>query len=107
MSLITSRGERGLPAVAALLAKLLQRLDASRVSVDAAQYRAVAERLAEEFDALQGDAALAGLLDAFPAAAELYENRVYSHAGLCRSPLEAAMSAELQARLAIDRARRA
>jgi hypothetical protein len=46
------------------------------------------------------------VLDAYPAAAQLYENQNYQHAGLCRSPLEASLDAELRARQVIDRARR-
>jgi hypothetical protein len=46
------------------------------------------------------------VLGAHPAAAELYENLQYEHAGLCRSPLEAALNAELLAGAAIQRAMR-
>ena len=46
------------------------------------------------------------LLDAYPAAAELYENVNYRHAGLCRSPLDFALRAELTAKEIIDRAMR-
>jgi hypothetical protein len=45
--------------------------------------------------------ALAALLDTHPAAAELYENVNYQHAGLCRSALDASLDAERQARQAI------
>jgi hypothetical protein len=45
------------------------------------------------------------VLRAFPAAAELYENVQYAHAGLCRQPLEAALNAELLTRAAIARVR--
>jgi len=46
------------------------------------------------------------VLEAFPAAAQLYENLNYQHAGLCRSPMDASLAAELAARAAIDGARR-
>jgi hypothetical protein len=94
-------------AVAHLLAQLLERLDRSAAPVGAAQYRSVVRHLAEEFGELQSHRGLPALLDAFPAAAELYENLNYGHAGLCRSPLERALEAELQARQLIERARRA
>ena len=93
-------------AVAHLLAQLLERLDRSAVPVGAEQYRSVVRHLADEFDELQSHRGLSALLDAFPAAAELYENLNYGHAGLCRSPLERALAAELQARQLIERARR-
>jgi hypothetical protein len=92
--------------VAVLLAQLLERLDSSTVPVGAEQYRSVVRHLAGEFDGLQSDSGLGRLLDAYPSAAELYENLNYGHAGLCRSPLERALAAELQARQLIERARR-
>ena len=85
-------------AVAHLLAQLLERLERSPQPVAAGQYRSVVRHLAEEFDELQSHQGLSALLDAFPAAAELYENLNYRHAGLCRSPLEPALAAEVQAR---------
>ena len=94
-------------AVAHLLAQLLERLDRSAEPVGAEQYRSVVRHLAEEFEALQSQQGLSALLDGFPAAAELYENLNYAHAGLCRSPLEHSLAAEMQARQLIERARRA
>ncbi len=88
-------------AVAVLLSQLLQRLDHSQVSVGAEQYRSVARHLAEEFEQLASDPLLSQLLDAYPAAAELYENLNYRHAGLCRSPLDVALDAEQRAHKAI------
>ena len=85
---------------------MLERLDRSAVAVDAQQYRDVVEHLAEELRAAQPDAALEAILQASPATAELYENLQYQHAGLCRSPLEAAVRAEQAAREAIAKARR-
>ncbi len=93
-------------AVAVLLSQLLQRLDQSTVSVGAEQYRSVVRHLAEELEQLNGDPSLPRLLDNFPPVAELYENLNYRHAGLCRSPLEPALGAEVQARQAIERAMR-
>jgi hypothetical protein len=92
--------------VATLLAQLLERLDRSAAPVGAEQYRSVVRHLAEEFETLRSDSGLDRLLDAFPSAAELYENLNYGYAGLCRSPLQRALDAELQARQLIERARR-
>ena len=80
---------------AAVLAQLLERLDASQQAVDAHQYRTVAARLS----AMLQDAEIdwQPLLAQSPAAAALYENLHYADAGLCRSPLDAAMRAEMSA----------
>jgi hypothetical protein len=90
-------------AVAVLLSQLLERLDRSGEPVGAEQYLSVVRHLKEEFNDLGAENTLSALLDAYPSAAELYENLNYQHAGLCRSPLESALAAELQARRLIDR----
>ena len=91
------------PRTAVVLARLLERLDASGQPVDAHQYQTVAARLA----ALLADADVdwQPLLADSPAAAALYENLHYGDAGLCRSPLDAAMRAELLASRAMAAAR--
>lgn len=90
------------------LVRLAQLLEAvEHRSVDPHQYRLLAEKLSAELAAQQGHPALAGLLDHFPAAAELYENLSYAHAGLCRAPLELALSAELATRDLLGRVRKA
>ncbi|MEW6704029.1 MAG: hypothetical protein AB1430_04180 [Pseudomonadota bacterium] len=89
--------------VVAALAQLLQRLELSREPVSADQYRSVVRRLADALHEAAPGEALEALLNAFPAAAELYENLNYQHAGLCRAPLEAALNAELAARQWIAR----
>ena len=94
----SSAGSPARFAVAVLLAQLLERLDRSAVPVGAEQYRSVVRHLAEELEALQSDSGTTKLLDAFPSAAELYENLNYRYAGLCRSPLELSLDAEQQAR---------
>lgn len=91
-------------SVIQVLAQLLEKLDRSPVAADAAQYQAVVRRLGAELAQAAPGAALSAVLDAYPAAAELYENIRYEHAGLCRSPLDASLQAELKARQAIDRA---
>lgn len=92
------------PIQAALVAaQLLERLDASRIPVDAHQYRTVAVRLAQLL--AEPDIDWAPLLARSPAAAQVYENLRYAQAGLCRAPLERAAAAELAARQAIEKAR--
>ena len=83
------------------LAQLLERLDHSPITVDAAQYRLVATRLSDALAQAQPSDALRALLNAHPASAELYENLHYAHAGLVRSPLERSLSTEAAARDAI------
>jgi hypothetical protein len=80
------------------LSRLLERLERSPEPVGADQYRSVVEHLGQALQEAPVDEALQALLDAHPAAAELYENLNYQHAGLCRSPLDRALAAELQAR---------
>lgn len=95
-----------LPKNLVTLARMLERLDRSAVAVDAQQYLGVVEQLSGVLRAGLPQPALDAILEASPATAELYENLQYQHAGLCRSPLEPALDAELAARAAIDAARR-
>ena len=88
-----------------VLAELLERLEHSAVPVGAEQYRSVATHLIDALAQVTPGRALAALLDTHPAAAEVYENLNYQHAGLCRSALEPALQAEQQARQAIERAK--
>ncbi len=67
------------------------------------QYRAVAASLARELSHIDRDV-LEPLLSVSPAAAEVYENLQYAHAGLCRSDLDKAMNAELLAKAVIGKA---
>ena len=89
-----------------VLARVLERLERSPVRVDPEQYRAVVSHLSAELEVAPRDAGLEAVLESFPATAELYENLHYQHAGLCRSPLEPALSAEVDARAALHRVRR-
>lgn len=89
-----------------LLAQLLGRMDRGGQHPDAAQYRLVAQRLIAELGRVADAESIDAVLQANPAAAELYENLNYQHAGLCRSRLEVALSSELRAREAIARAMR-
>ena len=93
-------------AVTHVLAQLLERLEQSAVPVGPEQYRSVVTHLVDQFRDAEPGAELGRLLDAYPAAAQLYENINYQHAGLCRSGLDASLAAELAARKAIERAMR-
>ncbi len=100
----------GQPISAALktaitLAELLQRVENSGQRIGASQYRRLVRHLAQLLDSLTLDTGLDALLSTFPAAAALYENARYDHAGLCRSPLESSLASELQARAVIGKAR--
>ena len=86
------------------LARLLERIERSGTAPAPEQYRSVVERLSDALAAAPSGPLLQALLDAHPAAAELYENLNYQHAGLCRSPLEAALNAEMQAHAALNKA---
>lgn len=90
----------------ARLAQLLQGLEGQGRAADPHQYRLLVDRLGAELREQQGHEALPRLLDHFPAAAEVYENLQYAHAGLCRAPLEASLASELAARELLARVRR-
>ncbi len=87
-----------------VLAELLERLEHSDQPVGAAQYRSVVLHLVNELGDVEPGRALGALLDTHPAAAEVYENVNYQHAGLCRSALDASLAAEHLAREALGRA---
>ncbi|EGJ12319.1 MULTISPECIES: hypothetical protein [Rubrivivax] len=89
----------------AAMAALLERLERQPRSASAGQYRGVVQQVRELLAEAEGDEALPALLAIAPATAELYENLHYEHAGLCRSPLEDALNAELAASAAITAAR--
>mgnify|MGYP003585773062 FL=1 len=91
-------------AVTHVLAQLLERLEHSAVPVGPEQYRSVVMHLVEQFRDAEPGSELGRLLDAYPAASEVYENLNYQHAGLCRSALDTSLAAELAARKAIERA---
>ena len=91
--------------ILATLAGMLERLERSTTAVDAEQYRTVVNRLRAELAAVPDGASLYPLFASSPATAELYENLNYQHAGLCRSPLERSLAAEMQARQLIAQVR--
>lgn len=82
----------------AMLAGVFERVERSSTSVDAQQYLVLVDRLKEALATDLPTQGLNAVLAAHPAAAELYENLHYAHAGLCRSPLESAVAAEAAAR---------
>jgi hypothetical protein len=88
------------------LAQLLQALDGQGGAADPHQYQLLVGKIADELRAHEGHAALDGLLDHLPAAAEIYENLQYVHAGLCRAPLTLSLSSELAAREVLARVSR-
>lgn len=90
----------------ARLAQLLQGLEGAGRTADAHQYRLLVEALTTELRVHQAHGQLPTLLDHFPAAAEVYENLQYAHAGLVRAPLEMSLSSELATRALLARARR-
>ena len=95
------------PSAVLTLAHVLQYLENSPGRVDAVQYRSVVLHLIRELKSVKPDEMISAVLDSYPAAAELYENLQYQHAGLCRSALEPALNAELHAKDVIRKARRA
>lgn len=90
-----------------LLSRLLGRMEASPQAPAPAQYQLLTRRIAALLEELSGEPALPGVLDSFPATAEIYENLHYAHAGLLRSALEPSLQAEhLAQRWLQDAARR-
>ncbi len=92
--------------VVVTLAQLLERLEVGVQPGGGGQYQSVVRHQVDELGRLESDEALELVLDNFPATAELYENLHYHQAGLCRAPLDTALNAEVQARVAIERAAR-
>jgi hypothetical protein len=82
----------------AILARLLHKLDRQPLKASAEQYQVVASKLAAELRRLPESPWLDALLRRYPEAAEVYENTRYDIAGLCRTPLDQAAAAEIQAR---------
>ena len=87
----------------AMLAGVFERVERSGTAVDAQQYLVLVDRLKASLAADLPTQGLDAVLAAHPAAAELYENLHYAHAGLCRSPLESAVAAETATRDVLTR----
>ena len=90
----------------ASMAGLLERLDRQPRGASAAQYRAVVQQLQQLLSQAEPGIEFDALLRLAPATSEVYENMCYDQAGLCRSPLEPALNAELAATQAISLAAR-
>lgn len=99
---VTDSAKAGLQAVI-VLAGILERMERGNASIDANQYRVVVTRLEEALSIELPEALLRAILDAHPAAAELYENMHYEHAGLSRLSLDRSVSTETLAAQAIAR----
>jgi hypothetical protein len=91
----------------AVTAALLEKLERTRRGASADQYLTVARQLNALLADAEPDPYLDALLDHFPATAELYENLRYEHAGLCRSPFDGSLHAEMAAMSALAKAARA
>ncbi len=89
----------------AMLAGLLESVERGFQRTDADGYRRLAERLRTELADITPDDQLRQVLAASPAAAEIYENLHYAHAGLCLRPMDAAVRAEKAAAELISRVR--
>src|SRR3989442_3391403 len=76
------------------LAHLLERFERSAAAVHAGHYQVLVSRLKAALSEDLPDDALQAVLNAHPAAAELYENLHYAHSGLSRSSLERSVSSE-------------
>lgn len=86
------------------LAHLLECLEAGTASASADGYRRLVLRLqAALSDDIPADA-LQAILNAFPAAGQVFENLHYAHSGLSRASLERSVSSELQAKRVLARA---
>lgn len=90
----------------AVTAALLERLERKRRTASPAQYQTVARQLRDMLAATEPDPFLDALLDNFPATAEIYENLRYAHTGLCRSPFDTSLKAEMAAVSVIENVRR-
>ena len=92
-------------ALAQLLERIEQSPNRSANGVGPQQYRNLVQQLQQALAQPLPQEVLNAILNAAPATAALYENLHYAEAGLCRSPLDAAMRAEMAACDAIAAAR--
>lgn len=85
------------------LAYLLERVEAGTARTDADGYRRLVlclrAALSEDIPA----DALQVILNAHPAAGQVFENMHYEHSGLFRAPLERSVSSELLAKQVLER----
>src|SRR5262245_32825811 len=85
------------------LSRLLQGAEEGGLRVAAGQYRQLVAQLQKALSEPVPAEALRVILDAHPAASEVYENLHYEHAGLSRAPLERSAASELLARSCLAR----
>ncbi len=88
------------------LARLLERVDNTRVAISPDQYQALVHQLQRALAQELPQDALLSVLGEYPAAAELYENQHYAQSGLSRSSLERSVQSEMLASQLIARAAR-
>jgi hypothetical protein len=79
------------------LARLLERAERNELRPSAEEYQRLVEQTKHALQAELPEAALKAVLDAFPAASELYENLHYAQAGLARVELERSVKSEMAA----------
>ena len=85
------------------LAHLLERVEAGTVGASAEGYRQLVSQLQSALAEAMPVDALRSILHAHPAAAEVYENLHYAHAGLSLASLELSVTSELLARQELAR----
>ena len=88
------------------LARLLERVERSASPVGADQYRSLVRSLQAALAQELPDDALAAVLGAHPACAELYENMHYARSGLSRASLERSVGSEMLASQVLAKAAR-
>jgi len=98
-------GARRNPSIGTAESTLLRRVNAQLkdAGLPSDQYRALVHRLGESLESDLPEAALKAILGAYPAAAELYENRHYEKSGLMLSPLERSVETEMMTSQALHR----
>ncbi len=77
------------------LSRVLERVERGVEPVNPDQYQLLVARVKEALSADLPEPALNAILDALPAAAELYENMPYQVSGLSRSSLDRSVNSEL------------
>jgi len=102
---VTSPVSTRLQALAAM-GTLLERLEHLPRGASPEQYRDVVHKVQALLADAEPGLALEALLSTLPATTELYENLHYTQAGLCRSPLDASLAAELAARASLQKSAR-
>jgi hypothetical protein len=89
------------------LARLLETVERGGAVIDADNYQRLIARLQAALAQDLPEQALDAVLGALPAAAEVYENMHYQHAGLSRAPLDRSVASELLAAKLLARVSRA